>query len=94
MGEDRLLEPLQLRPGLETESIDELAAGVGVDLERVRLTTRAVERGHQLGAESLAERSGAYQLPQLTNQLAVAAGGKVGVDASLEHFEPRLLQVR
>ena len=94
MGEDRLLELLQLRPRLETESIDELAAGVGVHVERVRLATRPVERGHQLGAKSLAERSGAHQLPQLTDQLAVAAGGEVGVDASLEHLEPRLLQVR
>ena len=94
VGEDRLLEPLQLRPGLETESVDELAAGVGVHLERLRLATRPVQRGHQLGAESLAVRRGADQLPQLTDQLAVAGGGEVGVDASLEHLEPRLLQVR
>jgi hypothetical protein len=94
VGEDRLLEPLQLRPRLETKSVDELTPGVGVDLEGVRLATRPVERGHQLGAESLAERSGAHQLPQLAYQFAVAAGAQVGVDASLEHVEPRLLQVR
>ena len=94
VGEDRLLELLQLRPRLETESIDELAAGVGVHVEGVRLATRSVERGHQLRAKSLAERSGAHQLPQLTDQLAVAAGGEVGVEASLEHLEPRLLQAR
>ena len=46
--EDRLLEPPQLRPGLDPELVDEQPAPLAHHLERLRLAAAAVEREHQV----------------------------------------------
>ena len=53
MIEDRGLERSQLRTGLKTELVHEMASRPAVDLERFRLSARAVERDHELPAQTL-----------------------------------------
>ena len=48
VGEHRVLEGAQRRAGLESQLGDQAAAGIGVGVQRVRLTARAVEREHLL----------------------------------------------
>jgi hypothetical protein len=69
-----------------------VSAGVGISLERLRLPARTVQGEHQLLSQALAERIPPDELPQLADELAVTAGGEIGVDASLERLEARLLE--
>ena len=48
------MQVLQRRAWVDPELLDEHAAGVMVDLQRLRLATGAVEREHQLPAQALA----------------------------------------
>ena len=50
------MQALQLAARLDPELVDELSASVLVDLERLRLTVRPIEREHQLRAEAFPER--------------------------------------
>ena len=50
LTQDRGVELPQERPRLEPEALDERFAAFPVDLERVGLAPRAVEREHQLAA--------------------------------------------
>jgi len=54
LAQDRPLELLQRRPGLDPELIDEQLPPGPVGLERLGLPPGAVEREHQLGARPLA----------------------------------------
>ena len=47
--EDLLLEPSQLRSGLQPELLDEVGAAGAIDLQGVGLATAPVQRQHQLG---------------------------------------------
>jgi hypothetical protein len=58
LDEDRALELLQRATGLEPELAAEQAARLAIDLERMRLTTRAVQSTHQLFAQPLLQRIG------------------------------------
>ena len=93
LGEDRLLELLELRAGLEAELGDERLARVRVRVERVRLTPGAVEREHQLCAQPLAQRVRSNERRELADQLRVPPAGEVGVDPRLECCEPLLLEL-
>ena len=53
MLEDLALEPLQRLARLEPELLGERAAALLVDLKRLGLATRAVEREHELRARPL-----------------------------------------
>ena len=55
MREDRLLEPPQLRAGLERQLLREHTPRLVEGLEGVGLAAAAVEREHQLSPEPLAE---------------------------------------
>ena len=87
-----MLEALQRRRGLDAELVGEQPAELAVDLQRVRLAARAVQRQHQPGAQPLPQRVGSGQLLQLADQLAVPAEGQVGVDPVLQGGQPLLLQ--
>jgi hypothetical protein len=80
LAEDRLLELLERRARVDPELLDERSARVPVDLERLRLAARAVEREHELGAEALAERVRGDELLQLSDDFPVPAEGEIGLD--------------
>src|SRR5439155_70847 len=73
LHEDAALELAQLVAGLDAELVDERSAGVPVALERVGLAARAVQREHQLRAESLVQRVLGDETLQLADELGVAA---------------------
>ena len=92
MAEDRLLEILESGAGVETELVDEACPGRAVNLERVGLTAAAVEREHLERPEPFAQGMRCGQLLQLSDRLAVAPAGQVGVDPPFERREPQLVE--
>ena len=52
--EDRRLEALQLRPGLDPDLLDQCLSRRAKGLERLRLPAGAIEGEHPLGVEALA----------------------------------------
>ena len=99
MAEDRLLELLQGRARLDAELVDEQPPRLAIDLERLGLATRAVQRLHERRPEPLAERVLADEHLDLTDELCEAAEREVGVEPPLEGrqaelFESEHLQLR
>ena len=90
LREHGALDPLELRARLEAELLDQRLARVLVDLQRLGLPTRAVEREHQLGAEALPERMRRRQRLELRHELGVAAGREPGLDPVLDRRHPEL----
>jgi hypothetical protein len=70
--EDLALQPLQLRPRLDAELVDESRARVLVCVECLGLPARAVQREHQLRTEPLAQRRFGDQLLELGDDVVVA----------------------
>ena len=56
LSEDRPLELAERRPRLEAELVKQRLPGVAIDVERIGLTTRPVQRQHQLPLQALAQR--------------------------------------
>ena len=94
LAQHRPLQLLQLAPGVGSQLVDERAARVGVGLQRVRLSPRAIERDDELPSQPLAVRLAGDELLQLGDELHVAAERKVGVDPLLERREAELVEVR
>ena len=92
LHEDRPLEVAELAGGLDAQLLGERVAGLTIGVERVGLAAGAIEREHQLRVETLAHRLGRDELLQLADQLAVAAGRQVGLDADLDRREPLLFE--
>src|SRR5581483_8030889 len=90
LHQNRLLEPLQLRPGLEP--VYEPDPALAVDSQRVGLAARPVEGEHELTAKALAERVVGDQTLELRHELAVASAAEAGLDAVLERREPRVIE--
>ena len=90
--QDRLLRVAQRASGLDAEPVDERPASVLIGVECLCLSARAVEREHQLGAESLPERMPSDEGLELGRQRGVSTECEVGVDAILEHPEAALLE--
>jgi hypothetical protein len=67
-------------------------AGVAIDLEGFGLTSAAIQRQHQLGAQALAVRMLTRQPGQLGDQLGVSPEGEVGGDPGLDRSQPALLE--
>jgi hypothetical protein len=65
-----------------------------VRAQRFGLSSRPVERGHELGREALAQRIFLYECFELSDQLRVSAEQQVGVDAVFDCREPRLFEPR
>ena len=84
LPQDRGLQTLERRPGLDAELLDERLTGVLVRRERLHLTARAVEREHQLAAKPLPERMPRDERLELADDLLVAAGGEIRLDPRLE----------
>lgn len=78
---------------LDAELVDEHPPRPGERVERLRLAVGAIEREHQLGAESLPQRVGGDQVLELRKHLAVTAERELRLDVvldrrSTELFEP------
>ena len=65
-----------------------------VDVERLGLAPRSVEREHQLPAETLAQRMVPHESFELSQHGSVAAERELCVEALLERREPQLLEPR
>jgi hypothetical protein len=79
---------------LETEVSDERPAGLLVDLQRLRLAPRAVEREHVLAAQPFAIGVGGDERLELGHELAVTAEREVGGDPLLERHQVKVLEPR
>ncbi len=89
---DRVLQCTQLLAGLEPELVRQDAPCFLKRGERVGLAARAVERPHQLPAESLSERMLLDELLELTNEIAVTAELEICIDALLQRRQAPLLE--
>jgi hypothetical protein len=67
---------------------------IPVRLERIGLPPAAVEREHQLSAQSLAQRVLADERVELARDLGMPAAGEVGVDPRAEAAEAQILEPR
>ena len=92
MSEDCALELFERLARLEAELVDQRSPRTLVHGERVRLSSRAVEREHQLRAEPLPERLLRDQLLELADELAVSAEREIGVDPVFERRESKLVE--
>jgi hypothetical protein len=84
LRENRLLESPQMRARLHPELVGEQPPASPIDLERLRLPVRTVERQHQLAAKTVAQRVLGDERIELGNQRLVPAEYEVGLDPLLE----------
>ena len=80
MAEDPLLEPTQLRRGLDSELVGEQCSSHSVPVESLGVTSGAVEGDHQLTPAALTERLPRDQRLDLADHLDVAPERQLGVD--------------
>ncbi len=92
VGEDRFLQPPELRPRLEPELLGEDAPGLLERLERVGLAAAAVEREHQLPPEPLAEGVVCERRPQRRRELPVLPERKPGLEVLLLRVDAERLE--
>ncbi len=90
--EDRLLELAQLTAGLDPELLDKGGARLGVRVECLGLTAGAIQRQHELGPGTLAQRLLPHQGAQATDELLVLAELDTRRDPFLERCQPELLE--
>jgi hypothetical protein len=93
LANDLPSKALELFARLEAEIVVERAARPLVDLERLCLAARAVERDHQLRDEALAIRALVDQPTELANDVRMPPHGQIRVDADLERPRTKLLEV-
>jgi hypothetical protein len=92
LANDLARKTLELFARLESEIVVERTPCPLVDLERVRMTTRTVERDHELRDEALAIRGLVDQPAELAHELCVATQGQIRVDADLECPRAKLVE--
>jgi hypothetical protein len=84
LGQDRGMQPAQLRPGIDAQLLDQDRPGPLVGKERIGLPTRPVQRQQQLGPQPLPQRLVTDQPLQLGHQLPVPPQPQVGLEAILQ----------
>ena len=92
MVEDSALELPQWFARLQAELLGKHVPPLAVNVERLGLPPRTVEREHQLAAQPLAERFLADERLQIRDDFGVAPQCQVGLDPLLERAEPHLLK--
>ena len=93
LAQDRLMQPPQLRAGLDADLVDQRAAGLAKGLERLRLAPAAVQREHQLRRAGARAAGARRRAPRARpTRSAWRPSGQVGVDALLERHAAQLLQ--
>jgi hypothetical protein len=90
VAEDALVQLGQHRPGLGALLVDELAAGVPVQAERLTRPAAPVQRGHLVRDERLVQRVLREQVAELTDQVGVLAEIQLALDP-LQDGGPALL---
>src|SRR5947209_3316411 len=93
MGQDRPLELLDSRTGLEPEFLGQLPSELLVCLECLRLPPRAVQREHQLAAQPLAQRMAPSQIAKLAHQFPSATKCHVRFHTVLDRSQTKLLSL-
>ena len=91
MTQDPHLEIPSSSP-VQSEICDQVGAGALIDLERVRLSPRSVQREHQLTSQALAGGLSGQQRFDLGDYPGVAAEPQVSFDPRLERAEAQLLE--
>ena len=92
--QDHLLEPLQVVARVETEFIEQSLASFAVDAQRVGLPSRSVQREHELGAATLAQRRDRDERFELGDDRVVLPGAQACVDKVLDGGFAQLGQSR
>jgi hypothetical protein len=92
LAEDRLLELPQRRARLDPELVDEHPPRGLVGLERLGLPAGAVEREHQLAAETLPERVLGDERLELAHKLGARTLGEPSVDQVFERGGVQLVE--
>ena len=82
----------QLLAWLDAKFVDEQAARVRVDRQRLSLPAGPVKRQHQLSAEPLSIRIRMDQRLQIADDSGLAPEGEVRVDPRFQRSQPELLQ--
>ena len=90
--QDAALEALQALARLQSHFLGERQSTLLVDMQRLGLAVRAVEREHELAAEPLAERVPGHERLELADELAAAAEGEIRLDPLLERRELKLVE--
>ena len=83
----------QLRPGLQSEIIDELTPRVPKRGQGVGLAPRSVQGKHVRGMQTLAEGMLGNELLELRHQFGAASARELGLDALLDRPQAPLLQL-
>jgi hypothetical protein len=92
MAQDRALQLLQTRAGLDPELLAECPPRAPVRLERLCLTTTPVESEHQLGAQALPVGMRRNERLELGDERVLASQDEVGFDPGLERCQSELLE--
>ena len=92
LRENPAFELVQRLRRLDAELLDERHACPAVDLERLGLASRAVEREHQLAADPLSERVVPHERLELGEERPVAPERELGIEALLERREAQLVE--
>jgi hypothetical protein len=94
LEEDRALELLESRAGVDSQLVAQSRPRVAERLERLGLSARPVEREHELTSKALAQRMLGDQRLQLADELVVAAEGEVRVDPKLQRGDAKLFEAK
>ena len=92
VGEDRLLQPPELRPRLEPQLVGEHAPRLLERLERVGLAAAAVEREHQLSPQPLPEGVVRERRTERRRELAMLAEREPDLEVLLERVDVQRLE--
>jgi hypothetical protein len=93
MLEDRPLEPPQLVARLEAELVGKQTPALAVHIESFGLTSRPIERQHQLCARALPERLLPDERLELGDLLTVEPELELRIDPVFERRQPLLLEL-
>ncbi len=94
VGEDRLLQALELRSGTQAELAIQRPDRVAVGVQRLALTPGSIQGEHELPAQALAQRLRRHEPLQLRHELGTAAHRQIGLDAILDRGRAQVLQAR
>ena len=92
VAEDGVLHRLEFRSWLHAELAVEHLSSLAIDIERLGLSARSIERQHQAGLECLAQGHLRDEAPQVRHELEVPARGQLGIDSQLERERSALFE--
>jgi hypothetical protein len=94
VAEDRLLQTLQLRRGLQSELLIQPPAAARIDLQCVGLAAAPIQRKHQQADQPLARRMLGRQPLELGDDERVLALRQPRINPLLQRGEAQLLEPR